>query len=372
VKKQFLISNGLGRWPIAIASLVLFGMTAWMGLEHLYHQPKEAKNSPYTEKVSCQLIGPEGQALGKQQVFVVTRSASGSGLWVNQTDADGRLVSNAPPGTNDFMFMVPGLGYSPPETIEVPRGIGEVYRTIRLRSGGAITGIARERSSGHPVGGVVIQPIMISSSAGLDRFWNGVYSMMHPIVVSGYPITAVSREGDGEFAIRGLPEGEYTIGYGQRCVVHEGRGVNNVQILAPSIPEPRSISGHVLQPGGTTPLTGTEVTLTVFVEEQNGPAMSWPSIEGVPRRVITDEYGAFKIYPIHPGHYWITASAPGFEPSPQATVHVKADSVEGIELVLGSMVQGGHSPWPLWPTGQTWFGAHKLSANPRSAQYNEQ
>ena len=343
----------------AIAAVAVLGLIACIGLEYFfYHQPKKANHNPYTEKVAYQLVGSEGQPLGKQQVFEVTRSASGSGLAVEQTDADGRLVGDTAPGTNDYMFVVPGFGYSPPQRIEVPKGAGEVHRTIRLRAGGAIAGIARERSSGQPVGGIVIQPTMTSSSTGLDLFWNGVYASFHPIVVNGYPITAVSRDGDGEFAIRGLPEGEYKIaGCPQRCVVYEGREVNNLQVLAPSVPDPRSISGHVLQPGGTTPLASTEVTLTVFVEEPEGPAMPWPSIEGVPRRVITDEHGAFKIYPIGPGDYWITASAPGFEPNRQATVHIKADSVEGIEFVLGSRVQGGHSPWPLWPTGQTWFGA---------------
>jgi hypothetical protein len=152
----------------------------------------------------------------------------------------------------------------------------------------------------------------------------------------GYPVTQVSRDGDGVFLLRDLPPGEYRFrvdGQEKRCVLTDEQEIDGFDFVVPRTPNARSISGRVLRPDGKTPLADTEVTLTVLQAEpkQLEPCLRWL---GVPRRAVTDSQGRFHLYPLKPDKYWITAGAPGYHTSQRKTVRVKWLSARALEFAL--------------------------------------
>ncbi|HID07156.1 MAG TPA: hypothetical protein EYP10_08405, partial [Armatimonadetes bacterium] len=135
---------------------------------------------------------------------------------------------------------------------------------------------------------------------------------------SGQTVRAVLTLQDGSYEINGLPPGRYSLratktGYFthefsniQGVAVHGGMrmpsaGAINFRLVpAP----PGSISGHVYQSDGTTPIPNATVTATSVV----------PGVDGEPvvESATTDVNGAYTIPDLPAGLYNVTATAEGY------------------------------------------------------------
>ena len=90
----------------------------------------------------------------------------------------------------------------------------------------------------------------------------------------------------------------------------------------------RWIVGHVIGPDNS-PVANTEVT---FVMNRGPPGpFGWRG--GVPRRAVTDDVGLFRVGPLDPCEYWMSARTPGHR-SKSKPVDVTAESIDAGDIKL--------------------------------------
>ncbi len=152
---------------------------------------------------------------------------------------------------------------------------------------------------------------------------------LHNRLVTGYPVAQVSRDGDGTYRLSNLPPGEYRIAT-RRLSIAGTETIENFDIEVDDLPEKRWVIGRVLAPGGE-PLGLAEVTVIMDFGGPSSP-MFGPQ-HGVPRRVLTDGAGRFRLWPSAPREYWLTAETPGRR-SQTRMVDLTVDSADAGDFLL--------------------------------------
>lgn len=254
-----------------------------------------------------------------------------------KTDADGLWREQwIDSGTRHYLFFSTTYG-SAEQVVGVDEGVRESLYEVTLTSGGSICGTVRDQLTGAPLGGVVLTPIRVGADGTYDQesLWNMLFSGIHNRFVSGYPITQVSRDGDGTFCIRNLPAGMYRLlshgtGLGEQFELADGEDLSDVEIVVATPLAQRWIVGRVLGPDDA-PVVNTEVTI---ITDNEGPGADFYSpLFGVPRRAVTDDLGRFRLGPLEPREYWIGAWTPGHR-SPSTPADVTAESIDVGDLRL--------------------------------------
>ncbi len=238
--------------------------------------------------------------------------------------------------TDHYLFGSPTLGYAE-QTVVVAEGVRETHCEVTLALGATVCGTVREQGNRQPMGGVALMPIRVAAGVDYDQMspWNGLYAGHHNRLVSGYPVTQVTRDGDGTYCLKNLPPGEYrllAIGTDAEARVSiKGPEVITLDLDVPAMPEKRWVSGRVLGPGGE-PVAKAEV---MFITDFGGPS-DWHfygPLNGVPRRVLTDDEGRFRLGPLPPREWWFTAESPGHK-GEMTKLDLSKDSVEGVEFQI--------------------------------------
>ncbi len=183
-----------------------------------------------------------------------------------------------------------------------------------------------------------MRPTRVGADGTYDQLslWNGLFGGLHTRLVGGYPITQVSRDGDGTFCLRNLPPGTYRlgitgVGLGAQFTLEDAEDVSGVEIVIVTPLAQRWVVGRVLGPDNS-PVANTEVT---FIMDHGGP-LSGPygPLDGVPRRAVTDDLGLFRVGPLDPREHWLRALIPGhWSKSTRADVTAESVDVGDLQLV---------------------------------------
>ena len=277
---------------------------------------------PFRPEVVFHFTDDDGRPIAGRILLRAHSDGGGHGIGGLQTDNDsawreGWTVS----GTRHYLVGWPTVGWGE-QTVVVEPGVPETHCHVRLARGATVTGIVRERVSGDPVGGVVLRPTRLDDDGEYDQeaMWNWLFWCLHCRLVSGYPVTQVSRDGDGAYRLSNLPAGDYRIAT-KRLSVAGTETIENFDIEVDDLPEKRWVTGRALVADGL-PLGRAE--LTVIWDGQGPSAPFYGPLDGVPRRVLTDEAGRFRLGPLTPHKCWLTAEIPG-----RRSLTVKVDLTEG-------------------------------------------
>ncbi len=264
----------------------------------------------------------DGRPLAGRSLRRAYNDGSVQGIGGLKTDNDGSwrdhwMVS----GTRHYLVGRPTVGWGE-QTVVVEPGVPETHCHVRLARGATVTGTVRERASGDPIGGVVLRPHRLDADGEYDQTsqWNWLFHCIHCRLVSGYPITQVSRDGDGTYRLSNLPPGEYRIAT-RRLSITGTEAIEHFDIEVDDLLEKRWVRGRALV-GEGEPLGRAE--LTVIRDGQRPSAPPLGPMDGVPRRVLTDDAGRFRLGPFTPGEYWLTAEIPG-----RRSLTGKVDLTEG-------------------------------------------
>ena len=236
-----------------------------------------------------------------------------------------------------LMFGTPSLGYCEQTVLVEDAQPGEII-IVRLKKYPSLTGAVREQETRRPLGGTVLTPYRVKANGERDEesTWNQLFGGLHCRYVQGYPITVISRDGDGAFALQNLPPGEYRLSVENdvrrkslRVSLPSKDQERRLEVTLPPKSDVRAVSGKVLSPNGDL-LRNTNVEIVV---DSMAPGESWyGQLRGIPRRVRTDDEGRFLLFPFEDRwDCWLTASVKNFRSS--KTLKVKA-SKESVDLNL--------------------------------------
>ena len=297
---------------------------------------------PFRPQVTFHFATPNRDVLANEGIRRVWRRYGHGmggvhGLGGLKTDDHGRWQDQwMDSGAQDYLFFSATFGYAE-QTVVIGEGVREVHHQITLTPGGSICGIARDQLTGAPLGGVVVMPIRVGADGLGDSqsLWNGLMGGLHNRLVSGYPITQVSRDGDGTFCLRNLAPGTYRlfntgVWLGEEFTLEDAEDVSGVEIVVATPLAQRWVVGRVLGPDNA-PVANTEVT---FIIDHVGP-MTGPygPLDGVPRRAVTDELGLFRVGPLQAREYWLSAWTPGHR-SKSEPIDVTTESIDAGDLQL--------------------------------------
>lgn len=287
---------------------------------------------PFRPVVVFSFTDERGVPVARRTIFM-TRATSWSGeLGGLETDGEGRWRHEVMyTGAERYLFRVPGLGWAE-QAVVTEAGVPETHCHVRLVPGVTVTGTVREQGSGDPVGGVALYPYRQEPDGepGPFNVWNMLYMGRHNRLVSGYPVAQVSRDGDGTFRLS-LPPGEYVVA-SRHLSITGTEAIEDFDVEVPAAAEKRWITGRALAAGGA-PLGGIE--LTVIVDVMGPSADMFGPQGGVPRRVVTDEHGLFRLGPFDRREYWLTAAFRG-QRNPTTMVDVTADTVDAGDFLLSA------------------------------------
>jgi hypothetical protein len=288
--------------------------------------PVEITLYPFRPQVVFQFTDTRGRPVAGQALFQTYTNGFG-GL---QTDGEGVWRDQwMDSGAKRCLFGWPTIGWAE-LTVVVEEGIPETPVRVILAPGANVSGTVRERGSGDPVGGVAVYPHRAGPAGEHEQLspWTMLFIGFHSRLVSGYPVTQVSRDGDGTYRLSNLPPGEYRIA-GRRLSIGGPQEIENFDLEVDDLPEKRWVLGRVTTPGGE-PLCRVEVTV---IMDHEGPDAHMGPMHGIPRRVLTDEIGRFRLGPCAAREYWLTAEIPGHR-SATTMVDVTTGSVDAGDFLL--------------------------------------
>jgi hypothetical protein len=202
---------------------------------------------------------------------------------------------------------------------------------VKLVPGATVTGTVRGQESGDPVGGVALRPVKLGPDGEYDHTnpWNWLFMAVHSRLVHGYPITQVSRDGDGTYRLSNIPPGEYRVAT-RRLSATGAEKFEDFDLEVPDLPEARWVRARALA-GDGEPLARAEIIVIMDYDEPGAPPLG--PMRGVPRRALTDGNGRFRLGPFAPREYWLTAEMPGRR-SRTTMVDLRADSVDAGDFLL--------------------------------------
>ena len=237
-----------------------------------------------------------------------------------------------------FLLVSPGLGYGEFGFDDDSHLYNTSSLTIRLHAGGTVTGTVRD-DAGRPVGGQEIYPVFkMSKDDPWGSFWNAMlHSEIKGVHVSAGPVAAVSRDGDGRYLIQSLIPGDYELKVGyegetaRQFSINDRESTHTFDITVPSQKDAKSISGRVLWGTARKPLANTEVVFVTRLDQTRADCDAWHYVK---RQFVTDDQGTFRLYPLEPGVYWITASTPSYGVSERRTVDVSRRREAYVDVVL--------------------------------------
>ncbi len=286
---------------------------------------------PFQPQVVFRFTDADGRLLAGRTLFRTHSHGDGHGIGGLKTDEDGSWRDHwMDSGTKRYLFGWPTIGWAE-QTVVVEPGVPETHCHVRLARGATVTGTVRERGTGDPVGGVMLRPHRLGADGEYDQTgpWNWLFFGFHTRLVSGYPVTQVSRDGDGIYRLSNLPPGEYRVAT-RRLSIAGTETVENFDIEVDDLPVKRWVLGRALVSGGE-PLGRAGVTVIMDFEGPSAPM--YGPLHGVPRRVLTDGAGRFRLGPFAPREYWLTAETPGRR-SQTRMVDLTADSVDAGDFLL--------------------------------------
>ena len=164
-----------------------------------------------------------------------------------------------------------------------------------------------------------------------------------------YPFTAISRDGDGTYRLTNLPPGDYELGLGSRTdetpwvtyekprLVHldENGLIEGLELRWPVQGNAQTMGGRILSADGSTPVKGTQVEMLMAYAPRGRRRFDPygdPRRPAVPRTVITDDQGQYRMYPVEPEWYLITASTPDGRKSEPKRVVVGENFVSEVDF----------------------------------------
>ena len=297
---------------------------------------------PFRPSVVFHFIDVHGKPVANRTLLYSSIKGTGREKGGLRTDDHGewkRTLMDS--GRLHYVFGWPSLGYSE-QMVNVEEGVRETHSVVELEESTTVKGTVREAGTLNPLGGTVLTPIRVGPDGQYDERhpWNGLFIALHSRFVNGYPITGVSKDGDGTYSLPNLPPGKYgiiAVNGTRRAEVDisvvDGNEMFGIDVVLPAESKPRSISGRVLTPNGS-PLENIEVEFVVDTDAPSSPM--YGPLGGVPRTVVTDDDGRFRLSPVdsHYGDYWLTAKTPGFHASETKKVNVSKQSVAGLEFVV--------------------------------------
>ncbi len=284
------------------------------------------------EYITFAFLKPDGTPAAKSKILM-------SMGYSPETDEKGELQDR---GSFDaprrFHVIAPGLGYGECAFNDDSEIYNTSKVTIQLHTGGTITGIVREKGTGRPIGGREICPFYKDGHSPWGSFWNSMMEVdVKGVHVSVGPLATISRDGDGRYVLRDLIPGDYELAtcFNNKPVVqfsiNDSELTHTIDITVPPQGDDRSVSGRVLRDTARKPITNTEVTFVVRLDADKTEGVAWHFVK---RKFVTDSHGNFRLYPLEPGVYWITASTPSYGTSDRMMVDLSSERKTDMDIVL--------------------------------------
>lgn len=295
-------------------------------------------------------VTDDGRPVADASMNVGERGSGGWGCGGASTDAKGMMMwiveGDAP---IRLFFAGSGVGYGRLDITDDGMLSSEQPITVQLSTGPYVSGRVLSGPGGVPLGGIPVFPQRKYFAGDPWSGWNTQFGFKSYPYTMKEPSMAISRDGDGVFSLGPLPPGDYTLEIGLPSIWHmfpstdliepqsedvsltSGKDLSGLDLRVPVTKPAFSLEGRVLI-GDKTPLASQEVTVEVSGDYVVGEEPEeWYVWEPVVRRVVTDDQGGYKLYPLRPGKYKLVAKWHGL--SAVAKISVRSD-VKCLDFAL--------------------------------------
>jgi protocatechuate 3,4-dioxygenase beta subunit len=239
---------------------------------------------------------------------------------------DGSFELSVAPGT--WNVRATADGYRPSDVANLDLDAGETKEgvEIALKRGGGLSGHVVD-NRGNPVSGANVA----CCSAGGGGNGPGGFGP-----AGGASGPTATTDGDGHFALDGLPDGHVTLTVTSTDYVTTSRDVDpsSTPDVTISVSSGAEISGAVVSSDAGSPVPGASVSLNP--EGDTGTAVA------APQSAQTDANGAFQFAHLTAGRYRLTAQTKTASSTPQDLVVSDGQPMDGVRITVatGSEIDG--------------------------------